>query len=178
MIKTILVPLDSSEFSQRAVPYAEAIARSSHAEVILGEAVLISELPTVEAQAYNREVSSGPRKALAATASSLRRAGIQVQWHLWHNDPPDAIASAARDEPAQLIVMATHARRGVQRWIFGSVAERVLDLAPVPLLLIPGTASSWETIEPFRIIAPIDDSPRGNAAIDAAIELAAAMAGE
>ena len=76
MIKTILVPLDSSELSQRALPYAEAIARSSHAEVVLGEAVVISELPTVEAQAYNREVCSGPRKALAARASSVSAMSI------------------------------------------------------------------------------------------------------
>src|SRR5581483_5448138 len=114
-MKTILVPRDGSPLSERALTYAEVIARRSRAAIVLGQAVFTSDLPYVEALVYNEAVTAEPSRLLAAHAERLHAAGLRAEWQIWNADPAHAIIEAAGSEHADMVVMATHGRSGVRR---------------------------------------------------------------
>jgi nucleotide-binding universal stress UspA family protein len=63
-------------------------------------------------------------------------AGLRAEVVLERGDAADRLLAVSAERQADLIVMATHGRSGLKRWILGSVAERVMRAAPVPLLLV------------------------------------------
>lgn len=69
--------------------------------------------------------------------------GLAVRTVVERGDPAQVVIECAQKEPADLIVMSSHGRSGFSRWLYGSVAHKVLQHAPCPLLLIrPGEAES------------------------------------
>jgi nucleotide-binding universal stress UspA family protein len=69
-------------------------------------------------------------------ATPLREAGIEVDCHMTLGDPAELINAAVAEENIGLIIMSTHGRTGVPRWVYGSVAHKVLRLAECPLILV------------------------------------------
>jgi nucleotide-binding universal stress UspA family protein len=89
------------------------------------------------------------------------------------------IAEAVRDRQADLVVMSTHGRGGLGRWIYGSVADQVLRTSDVPVLLISAADERpWPGQAPFRIVVPLDGSSVAEEALDPVVELAKALEGE
>jgi nucleotide-binding universal stress UspA family protein len=140
--KHLLVPVDFSEPSSRAVDYAMALARETRAKVTLLHAF---ELPIVgfpdgalvaSAEIASRLVSSAQSALSAELEKRKKEGGVVVDSVLKQSDPRDAIVSAAKELGADLIVMGTHGRRGFARALLGSVAESVLRTAPVPVLVV------------------------------------------
>jgi nucleotide-binding universal stress UspA family protein len=141
-LKRIVVPLDGTELARQALPAAIELADLAHAEVVVVQAVapsieeyLSATPPTAELRArlqaqaldeYERHV--GGERPAAITAAVLVGQAAQ------------AIAEEADWRHADLIVMATHAYSGLQRWIHGSVADRLLHSTTTPLLLVHGYA--------------------------------------
>jgi nucleotide-binding universal stress UspA family protein len=77
-----------------------------------------------------------------------------------------AIVDAASERHAELIVMSTHGRGGLGRWLWGSVADQVLRRANVPLLLVPATCErAWTADRPRRILVPLDGSALSEAIV-------------
>jgi nucleotide-binding universal stress UspA family protein len=75
------------------------------------------------------------------------------------DDPSWAIIDAVDRHQADLIVMSTHGRTGLGRWLCGSVAERVLRSAPVPVMLVPSHVEvDWSAAEMLRVLVPLDGS--------------------
>jgi nucleotide-binding universal stress UspA family protein len=178
MTKTILVPLDGSPLSERAVPYAQVLARRLGARVLLVRAVLTGpsstrhDAPPAELQEAQSE--------LARTAMRFRDAGIEVDTVVPNDEGGWAVINTARDTAADLIVMSTHGRSGLTRSVYGSVADRVLRTAPAPVLLIPAAAAfNWPADSAaFRIVVPLDGSPLAEGALDRASALVEAGGGE
>jgi nucleotide-binding universal stress UspA family protein len=84
-----------------------------------------------------------------------------------------AILEAAEDEEINLIVMSTHGRSGLGRWIYGSVADAVLRDAPVPVMIVPPHGlTGWTADTPPKILVPLDGSALAMAAIGPATQLA------
>jgi nucleotide-binding universal stress UspA family protein len=179
MLKTILVPLDGSRLAEQAIPYASRLARSTGARLVLAQATLTEPLP---GQAELVARAAATRRAeieLDVLVNRLRQEGLAVEARVYCEDAATAILDAATQEAADLIVMSTHGRSGLGRWIYGSVADRVLRTALIPVLLVPAACSGeWTTARPLRILVPLDQSPLAEEALGPASELAQALGAE
>ena len=143
----ILVPIDGSPTSQRALEEALGLARQvgQGAQLELLHVVEMILFPDSEIYFNNAELQkimrSSGEKILAQAEKMVRRAGIAVQKRLLEADGEriaTVIVEEARRWPADLIVIGTHGRSGFSRILFGSVAEGVVHTADVPVLLIRG----------------------------------------
>lgn len=186
MIPTrILVTLDESVASEAAVPYAEAIAAATGASITLftvveREATGLLGTPAT-AGAFLEDVRRQARAAiLEAAAGALGARGVTVEMVITDGDPADEILAAADADPGAMIVMATHGRGGAERWLVGSVADKVMRMSTRPVLLVPAPASGVpaETAALRRLMVPLDGSVLAEAALPVARELARALHAE
>ena len=147
MYQRILVPIDGSPTSQRALEEALGLARQvgQGAQLELLHVVEIILFPDSEIYFNYAELQkimrSSGEKILAQAEKMVRQAGIAVQKRLLEADGEriaTVIVEEARRWPADLIVIGTHGRSGFSRILFGSVAEGVVHTADVPVLLIRG----------------------------------------
>ncbi len=179
MRKTIVVPLDGSSLAARAVPYATRLARGTGGRLVFVQATLAPPLP---GQSEREARAAATRRAeieLNAVVDRLRAEGLTAEARVYHEDAPTAILDAAAQDGADLIVMSTHGRSGLGRWVYGSVADRVLRAATIPMLLVPAACTgSWPADRPLRILVPLDGSPLAEAALGPAAELARTLGAE
>jgi nucleotide-binding universal stress UspA family protein len=179
MVKTILVPLDGSALAERALPYATALARRAGAHVVLVRAILAHTLPGADPTDAQVALRKRAEAEIDATAEQVRLAGVDAETHVYYDEATAAILDAVQARQADLIVMASHGRTGLGRWIYGSVAERVLRRAPVPVLVVPGAVSgAWPADRSPRLLVPLDGSAVAEAALAPARALAAELGSE
>ncbi|HEY0601700.1 MAG TPA: universal stress protein [Herpetosiphonaceae bacterium] len=167
-IRRVLVPLDGSTFAAHALPLAHTIASATGATLIL----LTVASPTddigladggIEPLWMLAEEDAATQHAhdsVEAAAQNLRAHGINVDTRWTAGDPATEIVDASTAEHADVIVMATHGRSGVQRLMLGSVAQEVLHLAEQPLLLVRPPLRSHHVMDQTADHAngePIDD---------------------
>jgi nucleotide-binding universal stress UspA family protein len=143
MYKRILVPTDGSDITGKAVQSAIAMAKLTGAE-LFGIGVkepfpysAISEMQPVPPQEFfdaQERIAAGNVKALvdAATAAGVKCQGHTVEaLHPW-----EAILDHAKDQGCDLVVMASHGRRGVQALLLGSETQKVLTHSTLPVLVV------------------------------------------
>jgi nucleotide-binding universal stress UspA family protein len=175
MFHTILVPLDGSAFSERALPLATALANAMLAHVILMRAASASVFPGVDPTAAQVQALDEAQAYLSAAAARLSAPGRCVEVAAPYGDAAESILMEVRLRGADLVVMCTHGRSGLGRWIFGSVAEKVLagSIAPVLLVRPTGDATALES-EPAgsSLLVPLDGSTFAEAALPPAAALA------
>ncbi len=133
----IVVPFDGSERSGAILPLVEAFARTYESLVTLlhvaSEATpLPMGAPTVATGIIPTDEEA--EEVLAPAVKFLRRAGVEVEPQVARGDPADEVLAAA--EEASLVMMTTHGRSGMDRWLFGSVAEKVLRSCTRPLVVL------------------------------------------
>lgn len=147
MLNKVLVPLDGSPLAERALEPAITLARPDGAELIL---LRVPVAATMAAPMPAGVSGSGfgllwPTQALehATTESEgyLERvaqahAGINIRTLTAQGDVAEAIVDVAAKEGADLIVMSSHGRTGLSRWMYGSIAERALRAAPCPVMVL------------------------------------------
>lgn len=147
MYNRILLPLDGSKLPECAIEHVRAIASGCGAsEVVLLSVVgsyepgsgwswggVISESQMAEAA---RKAEESARKYLARVQKRLEKDGLTVDTKVMVGTPADTILDYAKANEVDLIIMATHGRSGISRWALGSVAERVLQLASTPVLIV------------------------------------------
>jgi nucleotide-binding universal stress UspA family protein len=143
MFNRILVPVDGSPTSTKALVAALQLARESGGRVRLLH--LLDELPYLTGYEYSpdllRQCRGYAEKVLQEALEIARAAGVPGDTRLM--DVPgqrlgEVVAAEARDFGADLVVVGTHGRRGIERALLGSGAEQVLRLAPVPVLAVRG----------------------------------------
>lgn len=176
MLSTILVPLDGSALAEQALPFAERVARAARARVILTRVV-----PAYSGAATSVEGGEAlaARENLEKIASRLRRAEISVAVTVPEGDAAGQTVGAIAALGVDLIVMSTHGRSGIGRWLYGSVADAVIRLANVPVMLVPPHMSlPWPTDRRLRIIVPLDESPLSEAVLGPALEFATRLDAE
>ena len=138
----ILAPLDGSDIGESALPYTETLAIKSRASVDLLQ--IISPPGTVEAsllggpdwRKFIKAMHDGGENYLKSIAKRLSDNGIKTTYEVATGDPADKIVEYAEDKQASLIAMSTHGRTGLARWVLGSVADKVLHSARIPVLLV------------------------------------------
>jgi nucleotide-binding universal stress UspA family protein len=143
----ILVPLDGSELAERSLEHVKTITNGDSAtEVVLLQVIswpthtghtLSGELMRSE----GKKAEAIARDYLAKLENSLKADGIAVKTNIIHGEPAEEILDYATHNKVDLIVMSTHGRSGVSRWVFGSVAERILRHSAIPVLIVPSFTS-------------------------------------
>lgn len=131
MIQRILCPTDFSVSSFMATAYAEQLARASDAELLLFHAFDTPANWTISGQEHPRDQRI-PQQLDAVLADSLHQTKINRLLHA--GDPGPVICWIAQEHKCDLIVMGTHGRTGLKHFLFGSVAEYVLQHARCPVL--------------------------------------------
>lgn len=141
--KKIVVPLDGSGWSERAVSHAVRIAKNNDAEVILLHIYHspLAQYKDMLAKANQEGLVDQEREEikqrLISVRNDMRSEGVKVRGHILDGrDPAFNIARYVESEEADLVIMSTHGRTGLARFLFGSVAHRVMQLLKVPVLLI------------------------------------------
>lgn len=174
-MKTILVPLDGSALADRAVPFAATIATRAGWPLLLLRAVNTLSAPT---EAAGLALKHEAQEALDAVATALAADGISALTRVVDGQAETAILEATADEDVSLVVMSTHGRGGLGRWIYGSVADTMLRHAPVPVLTVPPHGlEEWPTDGCVKILVPLDGSDLSRAALEPACELADILGG-
>ncbi len=142
MYNKILVPLDSSPFAECVLEHVKALAAGCKVrEVVLLYAVEplnpgVYEVPlNVVEDAHERALAFG-KEYIAGVAEKLKTSGLEVTTAVVQGKAADSILEYAEANGIDLIAMTTHGRSGVSRWVMGSVADRVVRGAPVPVLLV------------------------------------------
>lgn len=179
-IRRILCPVDFSDHSRRALDHAGAIAQLHHAAVtvlhVAPVAPVAAYAPMSGGSAYVgltpevRQVLIRSLEAFAADGQSR----VPVEVEIAEGQPAAVIVERARDIAAELIVLGTHGRSGFERWVLGSVAERVLRQARCPVLTVPPRApvAAAEPVAFRQIVCAVDFSDCAMHALDYAIALA------
>jgi nucleotide-binding universal stress UspA family protein len=178
MFRTILLPLDGSELSESAIPYAEAIARSSLAKLVLARAALAFTPSLTDPARGQLEAIQEAETYLQRLAGRLTERGVATEVAVPYGPAAEMILLEARLNQADLIVLASHGRTGPGRALLGSVADQVVRQAAAPVLLIPASAdrSAIDQCEP-RIMVALDGSGPGEAVLGPAGELASTLGG-
>jgi nucleotide-binding universal stress UspA family protein len=151
MYKKILVPLDGSDLAECVLPHVEAIAKGCGTESViflrvidrlympggLRVAVNISEGDIKRADSEN---SAHAENYLKNLANNIKFNGADVQTQVIireeSENTAEVIAKYATQNEVDLIIIATHGRSGVSRWAWGSVADRILRSACVPVIMV------------------------------------------
>ncbi|MGE5603755.1 MAG: universal stress protein [Nitrososphaerales archaeon] len=161
MYHTLLVPLDGSEYSERALPLAMILARHLGAQLVLMRAASASVFPGADAtQAEVRAVEEA-QTYLVKMKAEMSGQGVSIEIALPYGDAAEEILQEIGTRHADLVVMCTHGRSGLGRWIFGSVAEKVLAHSTAPVLLVrPTGAATTLELEPAQagLLVPLDGS--------------------
>ena len=166
MYRRILVPLDGSKVAEQVLPYARYVAGKLKIPVdLLAVVDLVGMTGSMEA--------SNARNLDAFIAENVRRSeaylekigktfmGVASSHMVMQGKPAEVVIEKAAGDSNTLIAMATHGRSGVDRWLLGSVAEKVLRVTTSPLLLIRATKDGKSEGEKIikRVIVPLDGSP-------------------
>lgn len=152
MYSKILVPLDGSRFAEQALPHALNIAAAGSVEIHL-----LSIAPQLDDQAHSvvdmypvyvyrdymvnhasesNRIKQGLQDYLDQVTHRISVAGHAVVSAVRFGQPADEIISYASENGCELIIMSTHGRSGIGRWVYGSVADKVLRGSATPVLLV------------------------------------------
>ena len=169
---TILLPLDGSHFAEQAIPHA--LGRLGPAdELYLIQAVEPPPSLMLLETILPEEDMTGSQAYLDGLAERLRTRNFQVRAKLFLGSARETILSVAEREKPALLVVASHGRTGIQRWLLGSVAESVVRMAPCPVWLVRGEQppEGYDACQqPLpalnRVLVPLDTSERAYGAIE------------
>jgi nucleotide-binding universal stress UspA family protein len=185
MVQTILVPLDGSPFAEQALPWALSVARRAGARLELVRVHVLYALkdphagwcpfdPAEEAECIRQE-----QLYLDATAKRLAAiTPVPITSALVEGAEADGILGRIRAGKADLVVMTTHGRGPLRRFLLGSVADQVVRRSAAPVLLVrPHEGPTGPIPEPFveDVLAPLDGSALAEQALGPALDLARLM---
>lgn len=180
-MKTIVAPVDGSLFSEKALPYAVELAKATGARLIVLRAAPqpVSIEAVVDPVDAKFDSLDEAESELVGTVSRLGASDVTVEPHVYSGDAAQSVMNAARLNEAGLIVMATHGRSGLGRWLYGSVADEVIRASHIPVLLLPIVCeSSWPADQARRILVALDGSTLAEQVLEPVVPLAIALESE
>jgi nucleotide-binding universal stress UspA family protein len=140
MYKRILVPLDGSKLAEQILPHVKTMAKAAGGRAILVRAVpvhteFLLEAPS-ESKKWVKAAEDRAAKYLEGVAKGLEEAGVKTEVEVLPGEPAAKILSAAEKENVDLIAMMTHGETGLSAFDRGSVAEKVINHSPRPVLMV------------------------------------------
>ena len=160
MINQVIVPLDGSDYADRALRPAIDVARRLGVPVTLLRAIHPDDADVAEIELSSRVAAHEPPSPDLIIDTM--------------NGPVGAIAEAVRHRPNSLVCMTTHGRSGLSRALLGSVAEETIREVDVPFLLV-GPSYVAGTEVGSAVIAPVDGSHRSEVVLPIALDWAAML---
>ncbi len=146
--KKVLFPVDLSEVSPKIAPWVLMMARTFQAEVHLLFVVRKLDhfssiyVPYPSIENFEEELIKGGETKMEEFLDLYFKGYQTYKSNVVLGDPSDEILKYVEVEKIDLIIMGTHGRKGLERIIFGSVAERVIKMSPVPVM----------SVNPYRVI--------------------------
>jgi nucleotide-binding universal stress UspA family protein len=146
MYKHILLPVDGSEFGMGSVPYALKLAKSIGAHITAinvtapYETVAVGELASfLVADEYIKRAEANAVAVLDRVKRAALEAGVPIKtYQVEHAHPWEAIVQTAKEQGSDLILMASHGRRGIAGVLLGSETKKVLTHTMIPVLVWRG----------------------------------------
>ena len=157
MYTNIMVPLDGSELAECVLPHVEGFITACQVKSIVLVRV-VEPAPTrfddtASISATSRELlaenirrveekrQSAALEYLNAVARRLTQEGVKISAEVLVGRVAESLADYTEKKAIDLIIVATHGRSGISRWVRGSIADRVLRFSPVPVLMVRATGS-------------------------------------
>jgi nucleotide-binding universal stress UspA family protein len=175
MFKHLLVPLDGSILAEAALPAAARLAQILGAQVTLVHVIERDAPQEIHGERHLTNPDEA-RAYLDEIASRAFPAGIRVEKHV-HTSEVSNVAQSIVEHVGELgpdlIVMCTHGRGGLRRWVFGRIAQQVVNRGTTPVLLIQPTFE--EVVPPLdcrRLLVALDGNPEHEEGIEVASALA------
>ena len=155
MLKNILVPLDGSELAARALEHARKLVNHesritllmvieppedpNYSSMYMGGGMPDVPIPAsaVDYETMTEDMVAQARHYLQHVANELQQSGYQVEFNVSLGNPARTIVETAENIHCEAIIMSTHGRSGLSRWILGSVTHKVVNSAPCPVYVIP-----------------------------------------
>jgi nucleotide-binding universal stress UspA family protein len=169
MFNDILVPTDGSKCAQAAVGYAEDLATRYESRV---HALCVADSRTLENAPRSDQTKQERAELAERTCNELSESGIEVEQAVRTDIPHKAILRYVSEQDIDLVVMGTHGRTGVERYLLGSVTEKVVRLSDVPVLTVKAEDPGGVTYPYTDILVPTDGSEGAEAAIGPAVDIA------
>lgn len=139
-IRLILAPIDGSDCSLRAAELAIDFAKIFEAKVVtiyVIDPVLLKEMSKVsERRAVERELEEKSERYLRHVVNLAEKRGLRAESIITRGQPCEEIIHYAKSLGADLISIGSHGRRGAERVLLGSVAERVIEYSPCPVIVV------------------------------------------
>jgi nucleotide-binding universal stress UspA family protein len=179
MYETILVPTDGSDHANRAAEHALALARAFDATVhVLGVVDVLAAAGPFNAggvdDSFTDTLEEGVREHVAAV-ERLATDDDAIETATRKGKPAETIVDYAAEIDCELVAMGTHGRTGIHRYVSGSVTERVVRLADVPVFTARHTDAGPEPGVYDDILVPTDGSDPATAAVEHGVSIAAAF---
>jgi nucleotide-binding universal stress UspA family protein len=172
MYDTLVVGYDDSPSSKAALIEASNLAKKHGGRVILVHAVFFdTEEFGIAPEQLEKRLKIGEKACIQSKDMVSSEFGIEVQSLLCEGDPPDVILDVAQGKQADLIVLGTHGRKGLNKLLMGSVTSRIIADAPTDVLVVkkPCIECSGEY---KSILVPFDGSDFSKRALNRACRLA------
>ena len=178
----IVVPLDGSELSERAIPYAALYAQTFGGRLLLAtvwegaEEAITSVLPDVADDLF-KQGQSHYEKYLAQVAEKYKIDGVKIDAEVLAGSPSETILKLIDDRHADVLALATHGRSGLGRWWYGSVAGEIAQQAAIPRLVVGPKVLSQPTkaIKVDAVLVPLDGSNLSELALEHGVRIAKAF---
>lgn len=184
MFKKILIPLDGSMRAEQAIPIAARLARVCEGAVallrvvhpLIGAQTSMPEISSLDQTTLDAEIM-GSSDYLQIRAASGELANIKTEIMVLAGSTASTILSFAESISADIIVMSSHGYTGLKRWVLGSVADKLVRHASVPVLVLRDEGLGPTGIyRPIRALVALDGSALSEAILEPIAYLIAALA--
>jgi nucleotide-binding universal stress UspA family protein len=161
MLKKIMVPLDGSELAECVLPHVEGFIESCRVGTIVfvraiepdpmsfRESYAIPEVDLEKIEAYTKKIEeerkSSAGKYLNDVVDRLRQEGIEYHTEVIVGEVADSLMDYSESNDVDLILIATHGRSGISRWVRGSIADRILRASQIPVLMVRAPETKSES---------------------------------
>jgi nucleotide-binding universal stress UspA family protein len=174
MFSRLLIPLDGSSRAEAVLPAVAGFAKTLGVPVSLLHVIEKNAPEEVHDERHLRDRDEAARY-LEGIKRVLQQQGIAVECHV-HEDAvekaADGIARHARELSADLIMMCTHGRGGIKRWLLGAVAQQVASAGETPVFLVPPDRDRASSFSCTSIVLPLDSKREHEAGVTVALFLA------
>jgi len=169
MFETILLPTDGSECARVAADYATDLAKHYDATV---HVLHVVDYRLVQTGVEYDEWEDDAAETVESVADRIESEGVATEREVRTAVPHEAILEYATAADADLVVMGTHGRTGVERYLLGSVTEKVVRRSNAPVLTVRTPDDSGVTYPYADVLVPTDGSSGASAAVDPALDIA------
>lgn len=149
----LVLPVDGSALAEESLPFATTLAQRLGAPILLVRSVNVAEMmppavgmgEAIPFEVYDeteRQMRQDAEQYLQDVAAKLRAGGLNVTAQVLFGPPASAISEVTH--AGDLVILVSHERSGIARWLMGSVAEQLVRIDEVPVVLVPGTGAAQE----------------------------------